>query len=115
MHLPETQDSQTVGYGQAGPTAVRNLIEMARLSHVSIQVAPFSGGSRAVADGPFAMLRFPEAELPDVVYLEQHTTAVYLSKPAERLYYWNVLNRLVTEASPSADTEAILGQILREI
>ena len=26
MHLPETQDSQVVGYGQAGPTAVRMLL-----------------------------------------------------------------------------------------
>jgi hypothetical protein len=39
---------------------------------------------------------------------------VYLSKPADRLYYWNILNRLVTEAPSSADTEAILRQILRE-
>jgi hypothetical protein len=104
-----------IGGASVARAQLRHLIEMARLSHVSIQVAPFSGGGRAVADGPVAMLRFPEAELPDVVYLEQHTTAVYLSKPAERLYYWNVLNRLVTEASPSADTEAILGKILHEI
>jgi hypothetical protein len=27
-----------------------------------------------------------------VIYLEQHTTAMDLGKPAERLYYWNVLN-----------------------
>jgi transcriptional regulator with XRE-family HTH domain len=94
---------------------LQHLIEMARASHISIQVAPFSGGSRAVADGPVTMLRFPEAELPDVVYLEQHTTAVYLNKPAERLYYRNLLNRLATEALPSADTEAILGQILTEL
>ena len=93
---------------------LRHLIEMTRLGHVNIQVAPFSGGSWAVADGPVTMLRFPEAELPDVVYLEQHTTAVYLSKPAERLYYWNVVNRLVTEAPPPTDTEAILHGILRE-
>ena len=104
-----------IGGASVARAQLRHLIEMARLSHVSLQVAPFSGGSRAVADGPVAMLRFSEAELPDVVYLEQHTTAVYLSKPAERLYYWNVLNRLVTEASPSADTEAILSKILREI
>jgi hypothetical protein len=87
---------------------------MAGLSHVSIQVAPFSAGGRAVASGPITVLRFPEAELPDVVYLERHATAVYLSKPAERLYYRNILNRLVTEASPAADTEAVLRRILRE-
>jgi transcriptional regulator with XRE-family HTH domain len=101
-----------------GPAVARaqleHLIEMARLGHVNIQVAPLRAGSRAVAYGPVTMLRFLEDELPDVVYLEQHATASYLSKPAERLYYWNVLNRLVTDAPPPADTAAILQQILRE-
>jgi hypothetical protein len=49
------------------------------------------------------------------VYLERHASAVYLSRPAEQLCYWNVLNRLATEAPPPADTEAIIRQILREI
>lgn len=93
---------------------LEHLIEMARLPHVSIQIAPFSLGGRAVASGPITVLRFPEAELPDVVYLERHATAVYLGKPADRLYYWNILNRLVTQAPPSAGTEAILLRILRE-
>jgi hypothetical protein len=94
---------------------LEHLIEMTRLSHVNVQIAPLRAGSRAVADGPVTMLRFPAAELPDMVYLEQHTTAAYLSKPAERLYYWNVMNRLATEALPPADTEAMLRQILREL
>ena len=93
---------------------LKHLIEMARLSHVNIQVAPLRAGDRAVADGPITMLRFPEAELTDVVYLEQHTSATYLTKPAERQYFLNVLNRLATEAPSPADTEAILRGILRE-
>lgn len=92
---------------------LEHLIEMTRLCHVSIQVAPFSAGL-AVARGPITMLRFPEAELGDVVFLEQHASAAYLSKPADRLYYRNILNRLVTEAPPAAETEAILRQILSE-
>jgi len=93
---------------------LEHLIEMANLSHVSIQVALFSAGSRAVAGGPITLLRFPEAVLDDVVYLEQHASASYLNKPAEVQRYRSVLNRLVTEASPAAGTEAILRRILRE-
>jgi transcriptional regulator with XRE-family HTH domain len=93
---------------------LEHLIEMAQLSHVRIQVALFSAGSRAVASGPITLLRFPEAVLDDVVYLEQHASASYLNKPAEAQRYRGILNRLVTEASPSADTEAILCRILRE-
>jgi transcriptional regulator with XRE-family HTH domain len=112
--IDEAALRRPIGGAAVARAQLEHLIEMARLSHVSIQVALFSAGGRAVAGGPITMFRFPEAELPDVVYLEQHATAVYLSKPADRLYYWNILNRLVTEASPAADTEAILRQILRE-
>jgi transcriptional regulator with XRE-family HTH domain len=112
--IDEAALRRPIGGTAVARAQLEHLIEIARLSHVNIQVAPFSSGSRAVAGGPVTLLRFPEAELPDVVYLEQHATAVYLGKPAERTYYWNVLNRLVTEAPPPADTEAILHQILRE-
>ena len=113
--IDEAALRRPIGGASVARAQLRHLLEIARLSHVNIQVAPFSGGSQAVADGQITMLRFPEAELPDMVYLEQHTSATYLSKPAERLYCWNVLNRLVTEAPPPADTEAILHGILREI
>ena len=112
--IDEAALRRPIGGAAVARAQLEHLIEMARLSHVSIQVAPFSAGGRAVASGPITVLRFPEAELTDVVYLEQHSTAVYLGKPADRLYYWNILNRLVTEAPPSAETEAILRQILRE-
>jgi hypothetical protein len=50
-----------------------------------------------------------------MVYIEYHTGAHCLSKPGELTYYRNILDRLGTEASPPADTEAILRRILREI
>jgi transcriptional regulator with XRE-family HTH domain len=113
--IDEAALRRPIGGAPVARAQLEHLIEMARLSHVNIQVVPLCAGSRAVADGPITMLRFPEAELPDLVYLEQHASAVYLSKPAEQLCYWNVLNRLATEAPPPADTEAIIRQILREI
>jgi hypothetical protein len=46
------------------------------------------------------------------VYLEQLTTAVYLSKPADRVYYRDVLNRLAAEAEPPAAATARLARML---
>jgi transcriptional regulator with XRE-family HTH domain len=112
--IDEAALRRPIGGAPVARAQLEHLIEMARLSHVNIQIAPFSGGSRAVADGAITMLRFPEADLGDMVYLEQHANAQYLSKPAERDCYWSILNRLVTEAAPPAGTEAILRQILRE-
>jgi transcriptional regulator with XRE-family HTH domain len=113
--IDEAALRRPVGGADVARTQLEHLIEMARSSQVNIQIAPFSGGSKAVADGPVTMLRFPEANLTDMVYLEQQTSAIYLNKPIERFYYWNVLNRLATEAAPPADTAAILHRILREI
>jgi transcriptional regulator with XRE-family HTH domain len=93
---------------------IRHLIEIAQLIHVNIQVAPFSAGGQATAGGPITKLRFHEDELPDVVYLEQLMGAVYLGRPAEKLYHWIVLNRLATEAPPPAETTGILQRILSE-
>jgi transcriptional regulator with XRE-family HTH domain len=113
--IDEAALRRPIGGAAVARAQLEHLIVMARLSHVNIQVAQFSGGSRAIADGAITMLRFPEANLADLVYLEQHTSAIYLNKPAERLFYWNTLNRVATEAAPPADTEAILHRIARQI
>lgn len=112
--IDEAALRRPIGGARVARAQLEHLIEMGRLSHVNIQVAPFSGGSLAVADGAITLLRFPEADLGDMVYLEQHGSATYLSKTAERHYYWDILNRLATEAATPADTEAILRRVLRE-
>ena len=112
--IDEAALRRPIGGAAVARAQLEHLIEMGRLSNVNIQVAPFSGGSRAVADGAITILRFPEADLGDMVYLEQHGSATYLSKPAERHYYWDILNRLATEAATPTETEAMLHQILRK-
>jgi transcriptional regulator with XRE-family HTH domain len=112
--IDEAALRRPIGGASVARAQLKHLIMMTRLGHVNIQVAPLRAGVRAVADGPITMLRFPEAALADVVYLEQHTGASYLTKPADRQYFLKVLNRLATEAPPPSDTEAILHGILRE-
>ena len=48
----------------------------------TLQVAPLPAGAYA-APGSFSILRFAVPELPDVVYLEQLTSAMYLDKPSD--------------------------------
>jgi hypothetical protein len=47
------------------------------LPQVTIQVVPFGRGGHAAAGGSFTILRFAEQELPDIVYIEQLTSALY--------------------------------------
>ena len=60
---------------------LKHLIDMSPSGRTSrIQVIPFKAGGHAAAGGPFSILRFAEYDLPDVVYLEQLTSALYLDK-----------------------------------
>jgi transcriptional regulator with XRE-family HTH domain len=90
-----------------------HLAEMAELPHITIQVMPFSAGGHPAAGGSVTFLRFPEGELPDVVYLEQLDSAVYLEKPAETEQYWDVLNKLSVHSERAAETPAMLHRILK--
>ena len=53
---------------------------------------------------PFSILRFAEPDLPDVVYLEQLTSALYLDKRETVDHYMAVMERLCLEAAPAAAT-----------
>jgi transcriptional regulator with XRE-family HTH domain len=90
------------------------LAEMARLPQVTIQVIPFGGG-HAAAGGSFTLLRFAEPELPDVVYIEQLTSALYLDDRQDIDHYLEVMNDLSTEALTPDRTTQFIAEITREI
>jgi hypothetical protein len=78
---------------------IQHLIVMAELPNVSIQLIPMYSGAHVGVGGPFTILRFPHADLPDIVYLEQLTSAVYLDKNEDVQRYLRVMHRLCTEAA----------------
>ena len=86
---------------------INRLIEVARLPHVTVQVAPFRRGGHAGAGGSFTVLRFAEPGLPDVVYIEQLTSALYLEKREDVDHYMEVMNRLSAEALTPAGYRAV--------
>jgi hypothetical protein len=102
-----------------GPTVMReqiqSLIEITELPNVRLQIIPFVAGGHAAAGGAFTILRFPEDELPDVVYVEQLTSALYLDKEEDRDQYALAMERLCVEAEPPTRTVEILEKILQEI
>jgi len=91
-----------------------HLIEINRLPNVSLQIAPLRYGGHAAAGGPFTILRFGEPDLPDIVYLEQLTSALYLDKRADVEHYAMVMDRLCAHVDPPARTEGILAAIRTE-
>jgi len=93
---------------------LKHLMEVADRPNVTIQIIPFQFGGHAAAGGPFSILRFAEPDLPDVVYLEQLTSALYLDKRETVEHYLAVMERLCLEAEPAYGTAKVINAILRE-
>ncbi len=95
-----------------GPAVMRaqlhRLTEVARMPHVTVQVVPFTSGGHTDGSGSFTVLRFAERDLPDVVYMEQITSAIYLEQRSDVEHYLEVMDRLSGEAlTPGATTRFI--------
>jgi hypothetical protein len=92
-----------------------NLIKLAERPQVTLQVMPFDRGGHSAAGGSFSILRFAEPDLPDVVYIEQLTGALYLDRPVEIDHYREVMNSLSAEAETPADSARQLARLLRTL
>ena len=90
------------------------LIEATKLPNVRLQVVPFRVGGHAAAGGAFTILRFPDEDLPDVVYVEQLTSALYLDKRDDVDQYAAAMETLCIEAEPPERTVEVLKGILRD-
>jgi len=91
---------------------LQRLIEVAELPQVTLQIMPFDSGGHSAAGGSFAILRFAEPDLPDIVYIEQLTGALYLDRHEETDHYREVMNSLSVEAETPADSEKLLRTII---
>jgi transcriptional regulator with XRE-family HTH domain len=93
---------------------LEHLQQITDLPNVTLQIVPFHVGPHAAAGGPFTILRFPEPDLPDLVYLEQLNSALYLDQPDDVLDYVTVMNQLCVQAETGTASKAILSTLLRQ-
>jgi transcriptional regulator with XRE-family HTH domain len=111
-------DEAALRRSPAGPKVMRgqleHLLELSTLPNVTIQVIPFESGAHAAAGGPFTILRFPGPDLPDVVYLEQLSSALYLDQPDEVTGYLTVMSQLAVQAAPATASKDIIHALLSD-
>jgi hypothetical protein len=101
-----------------GPEVMRaqleRLIDAARLPNVTLQILPLGAGAHPAMVGAFSILRFADQELPDVVYLEHLTNAVYLDKREDLDQYLHVMESISVRSQPPDKTAEILAKIVKE-
>jgi transcriptional regulator with XRE-family HTH domain len=93
---------------------IEHLLELTRLPNITLQVMPYRLGGY-VAEGAFTMLRFAEPALPDLVYIEHLTGALYLDKREEIELYSRVIDQLTVDAETPDHTRQLLAKVRAEI
>jgi transcriptional regulator with XRE-family HTH domain len=79
---------------------------------LTIQVTPFRTGASYVARGSFSILSFAADDLPDVVYVEQLTSALYLDKRADVDQYAAAFDRLSASSTTAEQTSQFIRSML---
>ncbi len=94
---------------------IQRLLELSELPNVTVQIMPFRFGGHAAEGGAFSILRFPEPDLPDVVYVEQLVSALYLDKREHVDRYLETMNRLTVDSQPPEISAETLQKLLARV
>jgi transcriptional regulator with XRE-family HTH domain len=112
--LDEAALRRPLGDQEVQKAQLLHLIEMAQRPNITLQIVPFDVGAHAAVGGPFTILRFSEPDLPDVVYLEHLTSALYLDKKRDIVEYLAIMDNLCIQAESPTDTLSLLRKVINE-
>ncbi|MFJ4683456.1 helix-turn-helix domain-containing protein [Streptomyces sp. NPDC091377] len=113
--MDETALRRSVGGPEVMRAQIDRLLEATELSHMTLQLIPFASGPHPGTYGPFVLFRFAMPELPDMVYSEYLTGAVYLDARAEVATYLEVMDRMAAQAATAQRTKEILRDLRKEL
>jgi transcriptional regulator with XRE-family HTH domain len=93
---------------------LERLIDATGTASVVLQVLPLSVAVHPAMTGAFSILRFADQELPDVVYVEQLTNALYLDRRDDVNQYLQVMDSISMRAAPPDRTVDLLQGLLKD-
>ncbi|MEU2929313.1 helix-turn-helix transcriptional regulator [Streptomyces sp. NPDC007251] len=92
---------------------LQHLIDISERPNLRLQIMPFSFGGHSGESGAFTILSFPDADLSDVVYMEQLTSALYLDKREDVAQYEQALKELQQDSPGPAESRDLLRGLLQ--
>jgi transcriptional regulator with XRE-family HTH domain len=99
---------RTMGDTEVMRSQLDHLLSMMKRPRVTVQIIPFTRSGQVATGGPFTLLRFAEPDLPDIVYLEQLTSAFYVDKREDVETYLELIDRLsVTALTPDESADVV--------
>jgi hypothetical protein len=91
---------------------LEHLLDISVRPGLTLQVTPFLTGASYAAPGSFSILSFATDDLPDVVYLEQLTSAMYLDKRADVDRYAEAMDQIRATSYPPDQTKELIRSML---
>jgi transcriptional regulator with XRE-family HTH domain len=113
--MDETVLRRPVGGPEVMRAQIDKLLDATELPNVTLQIAPFANGPHPGTYGPFVLFRFAVPELPDMVYSEYLTGAVYLDARSEVASHLEVMDRMAAQAATAHRTKEILRDLRKEL
>jgi transcriptional regulator with XRE-family HTH domain len=113
--LDETVLRRPVGSPALMRAQIDRLLAATELPNVTIQLAEFAAGHHPGTYSPFTLFRFDLAELPDMVYIEHLTGALYLDVAAEVGAHMEAMDRMVAHAESASRTRRLIAEIRAEL
>jgi transcriptional regulator with XRE-family HTH domain len=91
------------------------LLEVSDRPGLTLQVTPFPTGGSYLVPGSFSIMRFATTDLPDVVYVEQLTSAMYLDKPADVDRYTAAMDKVSATSATPERTREFIHELLKDL
>ena len=91
------------------------LLEIGDRPGLTLQVTPYPDGASYLVPGSFSILKFATADLPDVVYVEQLTSAMYLDKRSDVEQYTAALDKVGATSTTPEQTKTFIRALLGEL
>jgi transcriptional regulator with XRE-family HTH domain len=112
--IEETALWRPIGSKEILLDQLRYLLSLTDRSNLTLQIIPFGRGGHAVPSG-FTILRFGDADLQDVAYLEHLTSALYFDKKSDVDRYLLAMERLSIVSAKPSETPRILSAIIKQL
>ncbi|GGU85382.1 transcriptional regulator [Streptomyces filipinensis] len=103
------------GRGEVMRAQLDRLLDYAERDRVTLQLAEFAAGPHPGTYAPFTLFRFAEPELPDMVFTEYLTGALYLDSRREVAAHLEVLDHMTARAASAQRTRTLLREFRRSL
>jgi len=94
---------------------IEHLVETTAWPNVTLQVLPFRAGAHAGMDGEFSILTFPHTVDPDVVYIENTTSDLYVEDSGAIRRYALLFDHLRAAAPDPVESVEMMKSLIKEL